>query len=81
MDTTDAHDGPAGPWESTEALEVESAAGQLARRLADRLDRDVDVVVTARHADDKSGDDEISIGMSAVPSGVQRVPLGPPATP
>ena len=52
---------PAGPWGSAEALEVESAAGELARRLADRLDLDVDVVVTA-----KRGDEEISIGMSAV---------------
>jgi hypothetical protein len=57
--------GPDGPWNSAAALTIESAAGKLAHELADQLDLEIDVVITAKGA---AGEDDISIAMSALPT-------------
>jgi hypothetical protein len=57
--------GPDGPWNSAAALTIESAAGKLAQELADQLDLQIDVVITAKG---DTGEDEISIAMSAQPT-------------
>jgi hypothetical protein len=57
--------GPDGPWNSEAALTIESAAGKLAQELADQLDLAIDVIITAKG---DTGEDQISIAMSALPT-------------